>query len=264
MILGPDDVGTILAKYVDRIDPKKPLNVLEDLEDKLDTYHRHVFLERVLPESSFPISLMVNVKGRIILFISLSDPFRVSSAIYRSKGYHLNMLEEIVEDLYKETATAHDAGIFRLPIKTRFLSIFGDSEWIKKELLRESIKGEEYFGYAKKVSSDDFKKILGILKHKNPSYDVLIDDDGVHVFLKKPEWVGEETSLVHEMAVFLRRKYGFPQTRFSGVPFKAFLSMSFNLEEVLKEENLSDRIESFLKKLKGAYEHFVSFVEKEK
>ena len=264
MILGPDDVGTILAKYVDRIDSKKSLNVLKGLEDKLDTYHRHVFLERVLPESSLPVSLMVNAKGRIIIFISLSDPFKVSSAIYRSEGFHLNVLKEVVEDLFKETVTAHDAGIFRLPIKTRFLSIFGDDEWIKKELLRECVKSEEYFGYAKKVSSDDFKKILDILKHKNPSYDVLIDDDGVHVFLKKPEWVGEETSLVHEMAVFLRRKYGFPQTRFSGVPFKAFLSMSFNLEEVLKEENLSDRIESFLKKLKGAYEHFVSFVEKEK
>ncbi|RKX39009.1 MAG: hypothetical protein DRP23_05705, partial [Thermotogae bacterium] len=219
MILGPDDVGTILAKYVDRIDSKKSLNVLKGLEDKLDTYHRHVFLERVLPESSLPVSLMVNAKGRIIIFISLSDPFKVSSAIYRSEGFHLNVLKEVVEDLFKETVTAHDAGIFRLPIKTRFLSIFGDDEWIKKELLRECVKSEEYFGYAKKVSSDDFKKILDILKHKNPSYDVLIDDDGVHVFLKKPEWVGEETSLVHEMAVFLRRKYGFPQTRFSGVPF---------------------------------------------
>ena len=264
MILGPDDVGTILAKYVDRIDSKKSLNVLKGLEDKLDTYHRHVFLERVLPESSLPVSLMVNAKGRIIIFISLSDPFKVSSAIYRSEGFHLNVLKEVVEDLFKETVTAHDAGIFRLPIKTRFLSIFGDDEWIKKELLRECVKSEEYFGYAKKVSSDDFKKILDILKHKNPSYDVLIDDDGVHVFLKKPEWAGEETSLVHEMAVFLRRKYGFPQTRFSGVPFKAFLSMSFNLEEVLKEEDFSNRIESFLRKLRGAYEHFVSFVEKEK
>ncbi|HDG61685.1 MAG: hypothetical protein B5M49_02040 [Thermotoga sp. 4484_232] len=264
MILGPDDVGTILAKYVDRIDSKKSLNVLKGLEDKLDTYHRHVFLERVLPESSLPVSLMVNAKGRIIIFISLSDPFKVSSAIYRSEGFHLNVLKEVVEDLFKETVTAHDAGIFRLPIKTRFLSIFGDDEWIKKELLRECVKSEEYFGYAKKVSSDDFKKILDILKHKNPSYDVLIDDDGVHVFLKKPEWVGEETSLVHEMAVFLRRKYGFPQTRFSGVPFKAFLSMSFNLEEVLKEEDFSNRIESFLRKLRGAYEHFVSFIEKEK
>ena len=264
MILGPDDVGTILAKYVDRIDSKKSLNVLKGLEDKLDTYHRHVFLERVLPESSLPVSLMVNAKGRIIIFISLSDPFKVSSAIYRSEGFHLNVLKEVVEDLFKEAVTAHDAGIFRLPIKTRFLSIFGDDEWIKKELLRECVKSEEYFGYAKKVSSDDFKKILGILKHKNPSYDVLIDDDGVHVFLKKPEWVGEETSLVHEMAVFLRRKYGFPQTRFSGVPFKAFLSMSFNLEEVLKEEDFSNRIESFLRKLRGAYEHFVSFIEKEK
>ncbi|MCD6266861.1 MAG: DUF4895 domain-containing protein, partial [Thermotogaceae bacterium] len=229
-----------------------------------DTYHRHVFLERVLPESSLPVSLMVNAKGRIIIFISLSDPFKVSSAIYRSEGFHLNVLKEVVEDLFKEAVTAHDAGIFRLPIKTRFLSIFGDDEWIKKELLRECVKSEEYFGYAKKVSSDDFKKILDILKHKNPSYDVLIDDDGVHVFLKKPEWVGEETSLVHEMAVFLRRKYGFPQTRFSGVPFKAFLSMSFNLEEVLKEEDFSNRIESFLRKLRGAYEHFVSFIEKEK
>ena len=264
MILGPDDVGTILAKYVDRIDSKKSLNVLKGLEDKLDTYHGHVFLERVLPESSLPVSLMVNAKGRIIIFISLSDPFKVSSAIYRSEGFHLNVLKEVVEDLFKETVTAHDAGIFRLPIKTRFLSIFGDDEWIKKELLRECVKSEEYFGYAKKVSSDDFKKILDILKHKNPSYDVLIDDDGVHVFLKKPEWVGEETSLVHEMAVFLRRKYGFPQTRFSGVPFKAFLSMSFNLEEVLKEEDFSNRIESFLRKLRGAYEHFVSFIEKEK
>ncbi|RKX48513.1 MAG: hypothetical protein DRP25_07355, partial [Thermotoga sp.] len=109
MILGPDDVGTILAKYVDRIDSKKSLNVLKGLEDKLDTYHRHVFLERVLPESSLPVSLMVNAKGRIIIFISLSDPFKVSSAIYRSEGFHLNVLKEVVEDLFKETVTAHDA-----------------------------------------------------------------------------------------------------------------------------------------------------------
>jgi len=264
MIIGPNEIGSTLEKYISKIDQKKPLSVLENLADKLDAYHRHVFLERVLPETSLPVSLMVNAKGKIILFVSLSDPFRVSPAIYRSKGYHFDVLEKIAEDLFKGAVTTHDAGIFRLPIRTRFLCALGDDDWIKKELLRESVKGEEYFRYAERVSFDDFKKILEILKCKNPSYDVLVDDNGVHVFLKKPTWVGEEISLVHEMAVFLRKKYGFPQTKFSGVPFKAFLSMSFDLEEVLKEENFLDRIEVFLKKLKEVYEHFVSFVEKEK
>lgn len=264
MMLGPDNLGKILAKYMEKIDPQKPLNVLKDLKNKLDTYHRHVFLERVLTESSLPLSLMVNVKGKALFFISLSDPFKVSPVIYRSKGFYLKVLEEVVEDLFKETLRDHSAGIFRLPIRTKFLSVFGDDEWIKKELLKESIKGEEFLGYARKISNDSFQKIINLLKHKHPSYDVIIDDNGVHVFLKKPDWVGEEVSLVHEMAVFLRKRYGFPKTKFSGIPFKTFLSMSFSLEDFLKEEDFSGKIERFLDKLKKVYEYFVSLVEEEK
>ncbi len=223
---------------------------VEIYAERLDNPHLHVWVTSLRRMGYPSLFLMGDMRGRKMLNLSVEDPFDRCACVFRTDPPpDLEVLVSLYKRLFGQVDVLQ-AGIFRLPLKVKVLVSGGDEAWLEKLILQEKIRGEEFFSFQEKLSESKLKKLLDALKFEHK---VVLRNEGVDVFLKRPAWLDEEfVSLMHEAGVLLRKRYGL--TGAQNPPKDTFLSVRVNYETFLKDAfSLEAFLDGFLEKLNRIY-----------
>lgn len=223
---------------------------VEIYAERLDNPHLHVWVTSLRRMGYPSLFLMGDMRGRKMLNLSVEDPFDRCACVFRiDPPSDLKAMVTLYKRLFEQVDVLQ-AGIFRLPLKVKVLVSSGDESWLEKLILQEKIRGEEYFSFQEKISEPKLKKLFDSLKldHK-----VILKNEGVDVFLRRPTWLNEEfVPLMHEVGVLLRKRYGLIGAQ--NPPKDTFLSLRVSYETFLRDEfSLVAFLDDFLEKLRRIY-----------
>lgn len=125
--------------------------------DKLDNAFGH-FMTLVVQasEKNFPvISAFVDSEGRGFVGLSNSSPFETASALYRFEKDEDLELKEIFKVFFADvTNFSFKRAIFQTPLKLYFLAYYGNARLLRREILKDSLRGKEYFSFPEIVDDE--------------------------------------------------------------------------------------------------------------
>ncbi len=231
------------------------IHFLESKKERLDVYHRHmavVTCNGIL--DGFTLNLMITTSKEKIVGLSLSNPFTRTTAIYKMNEIPEN-IHKFVEEISEINYPKIEIGIVKLPIRTKFLSLYGGSQFLKKEIFSESIKGEEYFGFSKKVDDNIYEKFKLLRSGSFEQFKTYINDDGINVFVLDKSLDQDYIPLFSELLTVLRKKYNLKPAKYFNIQEKILTSILIDLEEIFNDEPLKK-----VNELVSQYESIKSFV----
>ena len=122
-------------------------SLVNERSDKLDNAFGHFMTLVVQPlRRDFPVlSIFVDSEGRGFCGLSNSSPFETASALYRFGKEEAEELMEAFKDFFGDTELTFQRAIFQTPLKLYFLSYYGNERLLKREILKDSLRGKEYF-----------------------------------------------------------------------------------------------------------------------
>ena len=109
-------------------------------------------------ENSLPVSIFIDLKGRVFSGIMTVELTTMASSIYA-----VEIDEETKTDLsqkysefFKVKNPIITKSIFHTPFRLYFLSLFGNERFIKKEFLKESFSGTNYYKFSDLIDDKTF------------------------------------------------------------------------------------------------------------
>jgi len=263
-------VGPSKYEYIKDIefDTSELIQFLESKKERLDVYHRHVAVvtchineltSEAEQNSKFPfyLSFIVTTSNEKIVGISISPPMSRTPAIYKLNEFKTkeHFEQKFIEISGLKEQPTCQCGILKLPLKTRFVAISGNEEFLKKELFSEKVMGVESLSFSNKV--DD--KILELLeRYRSGWYKICrtaITDDGINFFVIDKKLPDEFKPLFSEVIALLRKKYNFQPAKYFPITekvlgsFNAELSLLFSQEPFTQVDKLLSDYEKIKKDL---------------
>jgi len=207
---GPVSTVEILRKYTDLLPTEGAIAELEKHREKLDQYHRHVFLSTAFKQSGFCVFSAIDTTGRRIVGISISDPFEKNLAIY-SSSVQVDVLQKIYGELFGGRAESFKSGITRLPFQYKVLSAVGDDDFLQREILKEKVYGVQNLSFCEKIDQSDFEKLHKLNEKKIDFAVVYLLDEYIVCILTMPENLDRDHApLLSEISRIYRKRYGAP------------------------------------------------------
>lgn len=205
---GPSLVVEILQKYLTSLPTEIAISELEKHKDKLDQYHRHVFLSTVYAQSGFCVFSAIDTEKRQIIGVSITDPFEKNLMIYNST-FEFEVLQKIYRELFNTKVEFLKSGITRLPFQHKVLAVFGDGDFLQKEMLKEKIYGVENLSFCQKINQQHFEKLRRLNEKKIDFAMIYPLDEYIVCILTMPEYMNKDhASLLSEISRIYRKKYG--------------------------------------------------------
>ncbi len=253
---GPILAVQILKKYINLLPVEVGVAELEKYREKLDQYHRHIFLSTVYVQNGFCVFSAVDTEKRKIMGICISDPFEKNLAIY-SSSVDCEVLQKAHSELFGKKAEFCKSGITRLPFQYRVLAVVGDEDFLSKEMLKEKIYGLENLSFCQKIDQEHFEKLCR-LNEKKVDFAVIYPlDEYIVCILTMPEYVDKDhVSLLSEISRIYRKKYGAPYQGNVGKIKKLTSVLSafvVSYEDFLKGFDIEKNCLELCQKIKKAY-----------
>ncbi|WP_448377303.1 DUF4895 domain-containing protein [Fervidobacterium sp.] len=236
MYVGPEKFRKL--ENID-FDASELLTFLESKKERLDVYHRHVAVVscHVNEKNHFPfyLNFAITPSGEKIVGLSISQPMSCTPAIYKlneiSKKEEFIKLFSTIAHLSNEQINCQ-CGIMKLPLKTRFIAVAGNEEFLKKEMFSEKVFGTESFSFAKRV--DD--RVLEFLeKYKDGHYKIcrtIINDEGINFFVVDKKISDEFRPLYSEVISLLRKKYNLSPAKYYPISERIVGSFTLDFETI--------------------------------
>ncbi|MEJ5258015.1 MAG: DUF4895 domain-containing protein [Fervidobacterium sp.] len=244
-------VGPSKYEYIKDIefDTSELIQFLESKKERLDVYHRHVavvtcHINELSPENEhdnkfpFYLNFIVTTSNEKIVGISISPPMTRTPAIYRMSEFKTKerFEQKFINLSGSKTQPVCQCGILKLPLKTRFIAISGNEEFLRKELFSEKVMGVESFSFSSKV---DDKILEQLEKYKNGWYKLcrtVITDDGINFFIIDRKLPDEFKPLFSEVVALLRKKYNFQPAKYFPINEKVLGSFNAELNLLFSQE----------------------------
>jgi len=257
MYVGPEKFR--ILESID-FDISELIAFLESKKERLDVYHRHVAVVscHVNEKSQFPfyVNFAVTPSGEKIVGISISQPMASTPAIYKlndiSRKDEFIRLFSAITHLTNEQGNCQ-CGIMKLPLKTRFIAVSGNEEFLRKEMFSEKVLGIESFSFAKRV--DD--KVLEFLeKYKDGNYKMcktVINDEGINFFVIDKRISDDFRPLYSEVISLLRKKHNLPPAKYYPISERVIGSFTLEFEAIFSSSPFErvDRLLEEYEKIKG-------------
>jgi len=147
---GPESYREILRRVYEKVEDSfvSWAKLVKDHSDRLDNAFGH-FMTLVVqtPKGNAPVlSVFVDSEGRGYVGLSNSSPFETASALYRFPNEVENPYMEVFAGFFgDETELTYHRAIFQSPLKLYFLAYFGNERLLRKEILKDSLRGKDYF-----------------------------------------------------------------------------------------------------------------------
>ncbi len=253
---GPENLTKLLSSYLSKIEVSESLAFLNNHKEKLDQYHRHVFLSSVWKENEFAVFSMVDTSGRRVLGISLTNPFEKNLSLYNAP-LHDSLLTEIFVKLFEIQPQFSKAAVVRLPFQSRVLAVVGETDFLEKEILKEKVHGFCNFLFAQKITPEVYAKFRYWNGKKVDFAEIHLLNDFVACVLSSPKGIDQDhIPLLSEIARIYRPKYGNAYQgnvgKFGNHPILTVFAVDY--EQLLKEMDLEKRCSEFCRKILQAYE----------
>lgn len=207
---GPTLVVQELEKCLNHLPVQASVKELEKYKEKLDQYHRHVFLSAVFSKDGFFIFSAIDTAGRRVVGLSIADPFEKNLAIYSSSVEH-DVLRNVYKNLFDKEAPFCKSGIVRLPIHYKALAIVGDEDFLQKEILKEKVYGLQNLSFSQNIDQEHFDKLCRLNQKKIDFAVVYPMDEYILCVLTMPEYIDKDYApLLSEISRIYKKKYGSP------------------------------------------------------
>lgn len=147
---GPESYREILRRVYEGVEDSfvSWAKLVGDHSDRLDNAFGH-FMTLVVQTSkgNAPVlSVFVDSEGRGYVGLSNSSPFETASALYRFPNEVENPFMEAFASFFgDETELTYHRAIFQSPLKLYFLAYYGNERLLRKEILKDSLRGKDYF-----------------------------------------------------------------------------------------------------------------------
>jgi len=130
---------------------------IDERSDRLDNNFSHFMTLVVQPaKTDFPVlSIFVDGEGRGFTGLSNSSPFETASALYRFGKEEAVELKEVFGGFFGTGIDLNfQRAIFQNPLKLYFLAYYGNERLLKREILKDSLRGKNYFRFAESVDME--------------------------------------------------------------------------------------------------------------
>ncbi|WP_214079527.1 DUF4895 domain-containing protein [Mesotoga sp.] len=147
---GPESYRNKLKAVYESVESNFPsyAKLVVERSDRLDNAFGH-FMTLVVQTSkgNAPVlSVFVDSEGRGFVGLSNSSPFETASALYRFSNEEEEPIVDDFSSVFEEGAElVFHRAIFQSPLKLYFLAYFGNERLLRKEILKDSLRGKDYF-----------------------------------------------------------------------------------------------------------------------
>lgn len=257
---GPTLVVQTLESYLSLLPIRVSIEELEKYKEKLDQYHRHVFLSAAYCEGNFCVFSAIDTAGRKLIGVSICDPFEKNLAIYNS-SVEYDFFHKIYSDLFGKKVEVFKSGITRLPFQYKVLAVVGDDDFLQKEILKEKVYGAQNLTFSQKIDQKHFDKLCS-LNEKRVDFAVIYPlDEYIVCILTMPDDIDKNHApLLSEISRIYKQRYG---ATYQGnvekiKKFSSVLStFVFSYEDFLKDIDVEKSCLELCQKIRKAYKHVI-------
>lgn len=205
---GPTLVVQQLKESLDRLPVQASVSELERYKEKLDQYHRHIFLSTAFSKDSFCVFSAIDTAGRRVVGLSISDPFEKNLVIYSSPIEH-DVLNTVYKNVFGKGVQFFKSGIVRLPFQYKVIAVVGDDDFVQREILKEKVYGIQNLSFSQSIDQEYFDKLCR-LNQKKVDFAVIYPlDEYIVCILTMPEHIDKDYApLLSEISRIYKRKYG--------------------------------------------------------
>lgn len=163
---GPESTRIFLEKITNFYEERKEkdLKILNEYNSaKLSERFDHFVVINIKSkgDNSLPVSIFIDVKGRVFSGIMTVELTSMASSIYSVEidEETKTKLSQEYSEFFKVKNPIVTKSIFHTPFRIYFLSLFGNERLIKKEFLKESLSGTNYYKFSDLVKDKTFEYI---------------------------------------------------------------------------------------------------------
>lgn len=163
---GPIILKNKLESFYGKLEPlfKADTLLLKEKANVLETKFGH-FLTTIIQDEfdrAPKLSIFTDPEGRGFIGISSSSPAETTSSLYRYPEDSLNI---DVKDLYTSIfpdgkSPVISRAIYQSPIRLNFVAYAGNERLLRRELLKETIAGKEFYKMSSKVSDELYNEYI--------------------------------------------------------------------------------------------------------
>lgn len=231
-------------------------------KERLDQFHRHAVLSAVWKENHFSVFSLIDIYGRKILGISLSNPFEKNLSLYSTSNVDF-LLSEIFSKLFDQQPQFQKSAVIKLPFQSKAIAVVGEDEFLEKEIFKEKIHSLSFFTFASKINEELYEKFRRWNGKKVDFAQIHLFDDFATCVITIPKSAPlDHASLLAEIARVYRPMYGQAYQgnvkRFGNSPILTIFTVDYN--QLLEGLDLEAKCSQMCSKILKAYDCVISLL----